>query len=227
MSDFAGAWDSAYHAPALVSEVVDALGGPSPVLDGTLGGGGHAAALSRQAHGSMPWTAILTPLQPHLRVSRTRRTLGRFRAFVANFAALDQVPALEGLRYDGVLLDLGVSSHQLDDPARGFSFRRGEPLDMRTSGSRTLKRPAEARGPVTMAAELLNTAGEGELAAMFRDFADEPRAGRLARAIVHASRDRQPFATSDDLVDAIRAALGARIRSLRFRPLVSRRSASP
>jgi 16S rRNA (cytosine1402-N4)-methyltransferase len=204
LSDFAGAWDSAYHAPALVREVVDCLGGASTVLDGTLGGGGHAAALltaGAQVDGvDRDPDAVAAAL---IRLADAARS-GRFRAFVANFAALDRVPALEGLRYTGVLLDLGVSSHQLDDPARGFSFRRGEPLDMRMSASRiTGAHGEEPAAQGTTAAELLNTAGEGELATMFRDFADEPKAGRLARTIVHR-RARQALATSDDLVDAIR-----------------------
>lgn len=201
MSDQAGAWDSAYHAPALVSEVLDALNGLSPVLDGTLGGGGHAAALivagARVDAVDQDPDAIAAAVS---RLSDATRT-GRFRAFLANFAALDSVPALEGLRYGGVLLDLGVSSHQLDEPARGFSFRRGEPLDMRMAGR-------EAARNAT-AAEVLNTADEDTLITIFRDLADEPRARRLARAVTRR-RLRQPLETSDDLVDAIRSALGAR-----------------
>jgi 16S rRNA (cytosine1402-N4)-methyltransferase len=135
---------------------------------------------------------------------------GRFRAFVANFASLDRVPSLVGMHYDGVLLDLGVSSHQLDNPARGFSFRRGEPLDMRMGVG--LGRRADDRGDGAddrTAAALLNTAPETELTSIFRDFADEPRAGRLARTITHR-RAHGMLATSDDFVAAIRAALGAR-----------------
>ncbi len=210
MSDFAGAWDSAYHAPALVREVVDGLGGAATVLDGTLGGGGHAAALlatgARVDGIDRDPDAVAAAL---MRLADAARS-GRFRAFVANFAALDRVPALEGLRYTGVLLDLGVSSHQLDDPARGFSFRRGEPLDMRMRASGiTGARGEEPAARGTTAAELLNTAGERELATMFREFADEPKAARLARTIIHR-RERQLLATSDDLVDAIRSALGPR-----------------
>jgi len=105
---------------------------------------------------------------------------------------------LDGARFDGILLDLGVSSHQLDDPARGFSFREGVPLDMRMGTD------AEQD-----AATLLNTAEEVELAAIFREYADERRAMRLAREIVRRRANR-PFVTSDDLVGAIRGALGPR-----------------
>jgi 16S rRNA (cytosine1402-N4)-methyltransferase len=96
-----------------------------------------------------------------------------------------------------VLLDLGVSSRQLDEDARGFSFRPGAPLDMRMGSA----------GPT--AAGFLNRAEEGELARAFADWADEPRARALA-AEVARRRARQPFATSDDLVNAIRAVLGPR-----------------
>ena len=98
----------------------------------------------------------------------------------------------------GILLDLGVSSHQLDDPTRGFSFREGVPLDMRMGTD-----------AVRDAATLLSTADEIELGAIFREYADERRAMRLAREIVRRRANR-PFATSDDLVGAIRGALGPR-----------------
>ena len=210
MSDFAGAWDSTYHAPVLVREVVDSLGSAATVLDGTLGGGGHSAALL--AGGARVDGIDRDPEAVAAALARLADAVrsGRFRAFVANFATLDLVPAFEGLQYAGVLLDLGVSSHQLDDPARGFSFRRGEPLDMRMSASPlSAAQPGRATEQGITAAEKLQTASEAELARIFREFADEPRAGRLARTIVHR-RQRNPLATSDDLVDAIRAALGSR-----------------
>jgi 16S rRNA (cytosine1402-N4)-methyltransferase len=116
-----------------------------------------------------------------------------------NFAEIDQIAALEGCRFDGILLDLGVSSHQLDDAERGFSFREGAPLDMRMAGE---------EGGMT-AAEWLESAPESELALAFREYADEPRAMRLGREIVRR-RARKPLLTSDDLVGAIRGALGAR-----------------
>jgi 16S rRNA (cytosine1402-N4)-methyltransferase len=210
LADQAGAWDSTYHAPALVREVVEALPGASTVLDGTLGGGGHSAALLaagvRVDGVDRDPDAVATALE---RLSAAAGA-GLFRAFVANFSALDLVPELVDLRYDGVLLDLGVSSHQLDDPSRGFSFRRGEPLDMRMGAGlgRRLRDQTDSLHDGTAAA-LLNTAAETELTAIFRDFADEPRAGRLARTIAHR-RARGLLTTSDDFVDAIRAALGPR-----------------
>jgi 16S rRNA (cytosine1402-N4)-methyltransferase len=99
-------------------------------------------------------------------------------------------------RPDFILLDLGVSSEQLDADGRGFSFRPGVPLDMRMDRS----------GPT--AADLLNRLPEAELAAIFREYGDERRARRLAATL--ARRRQTPLATSDDLVNAIRAALGPR-----------------
>jgi 16S rRNA (cytosine1402-N4)-methyltransferase len=223
MLDEAGAWDSTYHAPVLVSEIVAALAGAPRILDGTLGGGGHAAAL-------LDAGAAVDALDRDpeaVRASRARlsgaETAGRFRAFTANFAALDTVSELRGIHYDGMLLDLGVSSHQVDDLTRGFSFRPGVLLDMRMARQQASQEappdtvaPAiggdagdagAGRGPD--AAGLLNTASELDLAGIFRTYADEPRAGRLAREIVRRRASR-PFATSDDLVGAIRGAFGAR-----------------
>lgn len=210
MSDrAAGAWDSAYHAPALVTEVVDALRGARSVLDGTLGGGGHAAALLDA--GVRVDGVDRDPEAVRAALARLADAVatGRFRAFVANFAALDLVPALDGVRYGGVLLDLGVSSYQLNEPTRGFSFRRGERLDMRMSAGDTAGPLAPGDADATTAAHLLNTAPEGELARIFREYADEPKAARLARTIVRRRLGR-PLEISDDLVDAIRATLGPR-----------------
>jgi 16S rRNA (cytosine1402-N4)-methyltransferase len=115
-----------------------------------------------------------------------------------DFAEAAADPDVGALRPDGVLLDLGVSSPQLDDPARGFSFRPGTALDMRMT-------PGD--GPT--AAEWLNGADEAELAAAFREWGDERRGRALAREIVRR-RSTRPFAISDDLVGAIRAVLGPR-----------------
>jgi len=198
-SDAVTSWDTDYHAPALAAEVVQLLGHAPLVLDGTLGGGGHVAALldagvarviglDRDAEAVAEATARL----------ETYATAGRFKALEGNYADTDTVGSLEGMRFDGILLDLGISSHQIDDAARGFSFREGAPLDMR------MGQDAERS-----AADVLNAADETELRGIFRDFGDEPRAARLAREVVRR-RGNRPFVTSDDLVGAIRGALGAR-----------------
>ena len=202
MTDPAGGdptrWDSGYHAPVLVDEVVRLLSGASPVLDCTLGGGGHAAALLAAG------AAVVGVDRDRDALAAARERLaafeaaGRFTAHHANHSRLDAVEALDGARFAGILLDLGISSHQIDSAARGFTFREGAPLDMRMGDDAALT-----------AADLLNDADERELARIFRDYADEPRAARLAREVVHR-RTHAPLATSDDLVRAIRGALGAR-----------------
>ena len=193
-----GAWDSAYHSPVLVDEVVSLLGGAKRILDCTLGGGGHSAALL--ASGS-DVTAIDRDPQA---VAEARARLapheaaGKFRVILGNFAEADRLLPETRQKFDGILADLGVSSRQIDDEARGFSFREGAPLDMRM----------ENTGKAT-AADLLNTMDEEDLIRVLREYADEPRARRLAHEIVRR-RENAPFATSDDLVKAIRGALGAR-----------------
>ena len=193
-----GRWASDYHAPVLVDEVVRVLGGGGSVLDGTLGGGGHSAALLES--GARVTALDRDPEAVRIACERLagEERAGRFRAFVANYADIDSITAVAGEQFSGVLLDLGVSSHQLDDPRRGFSFRPSAPLDMRMGEDAALT-----------AGELLNEGDELQLIRVFRDYADEPRASRLAREIIRRRANR-PFSTSDDLVGAIRAVLGPR-----------------
>ena len=194
----AGQWDSAYHAPVLAAEALALLDGATCVLDGTLGGGGHAQALLERGASV---TGIDRDPQA-IAIARSRlaswEQAGRFRAFLGNYASLDLISALDGARFDGILIDLGISSHQIDSTDRGFSFREGAPLDMRMGEDARMD-----------AADLLNEADEGELERVLREFADEPRARRMAREIVRR-RGNRPFVTSDDLVGAIRGALGPR-----------------
>jgi 16S rRNA (cytosine1402-N4)-methyltransferase len=196
-----GEWGSTYHVPVLADSVAEYLRGAGRVLDGTLGGGGHAAALL--AHGALVDAIDRDPEAVAVARARLAEEVqqGRLRAFVGNFAQVDDVPALAGVRYAGVLLDLGVSSRQVDDPGRGFSFRVGVPLDMRMGG--------EAGTAAPSAADWLNTQPVRVITEALRSYGDEPHAARLAREIVRR-RARAPFATSDDLVDAIRGALGPR-----------------
>jgi 16S rRNA (cytosine1402-N4)-methyltransferase len=191
-------WASAYHAPVLAKEVADLLRGCAHVLDGTLGGGGHALLLLEQG-------ALVTALDRDPEAIASARTRlheyelsSRFRAVLGNYTDLDAIPELGSARFDGILLDLGVSSHQLDDQRRGFSFREGAPLDMRMGGD----------APIT-AADWLNQTPEMEVLRVFREYGDERRAARLAREVVRRRANRA-FATSDDLVGAIRGALGPR-----------------
>ena len=193
---------SHYHDPVLVHEIVAVLGGAGKrVLDGTLGGGGHSAALLESGAALV----IGVDRDPDAIAAARARLAdavesGRFVSVRANYADLpDEEPALSA-PLDGVLLDLGISSHQVDDAERGFSFREGAPLDMRMGG-----RDAASPG----AAELLNESDEATLTRVFREYGDEPRGARLAREVVRRRGTRR-FVTSDDLVGAIRAVLGPR-----------------
>ncbi len=197
-------FDSGYHAPVMVAEVLSALAGARRVLDGTLGGGGHSLALLEAG-------ADVTGVDRDPEALATARARlaayeaeGRFRAVRGNYAAVDALEELEGATFDGILLDLGVSSRQLDDGTRGFSFREGAPLDMRMGGDGN-----DGSGDGLTAADVLNTADEHELARIFREFGDEPKGGRLAREIVRR-RENCSFAIADDLVGAIRSVLGPR-----------------
>lgn len=193
-----GAWDSAYHAPVLVDEVVKLFGDSKTILDCTLGGGGHSAALL--ALGANVTAIDRDPsaiAAAHQRLA-AYEAAGRFRIILGNFAEAGRLLPDNRQKFDGVLADLGVSSHQIDSEARGFSFREGAPLDMRMDGDRG-----------ATAADIINNTDEAELIRILREYADEPRARRLAHEIVRR-RVNEPFRTSDDLVRAIRGALGAR-----------------
>jgi 16S rRNA (cytosine1402-N4)-methyltransferase len=184
---------STFHVPVLLDAVLAAAGAAQRAVDATLGDGGHAAALLEQGI-----EVLGIDRDPEaLAISRRRLGTDRIQYLEAAYASPEALAAVRGFNPDFILLDLGVSSRQLDQEGRGFTFRPGAPLDMRMG----------VGGP--SAAEILNTAPASDLEALFRDYGDEPRAHRLAGEIVRR-RERQPFATSDDLVNAIRATLGAK-----------------
>jgi 16S rRNA (cytosine1402-N4)-methyltransferase len=182
-----------FHVPVLASEVGRLSRGRRRIVDATVGGGGHAALFL--ADGAEVLGLDRDP--DALAMARARLGERSIRYVAASFASPTGLAAIQEFRPDFALLDLGVSSHQLDQDARGFSFRPGVPLDMRME-----------RAGAT-AADLLNTLPAETLARVFHDLADEPRARRLADTIVER-RGRAPLATSDDLVGAIRRALGPR-----------------
>lgn len=192
-ADGASPPDKAFHTPVLLAEVLDQARGARRVVDATVGHGGHSEAFL--ASGAEVLAIDRDP--DALATARARLTPGRIRWIEGEYAAPAALEAVTQFVPDFILLDLGVSSRQLDADPRGFSFRPGVPLDMRMGVTgRT-------------AAELLNTLPEAELARLFRLYGDERRAGALAREVVRR-RGRQPFAVSDDLVNAIRSVLGPR-----------------
>jgi 16S rRNA (cytosine1402-N4)-methyltransferase len=174
--------------------VRDWAAGSRRAVDATAGGGGHAAIL--RAAGAR---VLLFDRDPEaLAAARARLGDDGFAYLHAPFADPAALAAARAFHPDRVLLDLGVSSHQLDAPDRGFTFRPGAPLDMRMT---------PGRGP--SAADVLNSWTEERLGAAFKEHADERRARALARAVIRRRRDR-PFAVSDDFVNAIRETLGPR-----------------
>ena len=186
-----------YHEPVLVEAVRAWADGSRRAVDATAGGGGHAAIL--RAAGAR---VLLVDRDPEALAAARARLGGDGCEYVqASFADPAVFAAARAFRPDRVLLDLGMSSHQLDAPARGFTFLPGAPLDMRMT---------PGRGP--SAADVLNTWTEERLAAAFREYGDERRARALARSVIRRRLER-PFRVSDDFVNAIRATLGPPPRS--------------
>ena len=182
----------AFHQPVLLAPVLEAARGVERVVDATLGDGGHAEAFL--AGGA---TVLGIDRDPDaIRIASGRLGHTGISYLEAAFASPEALAAIAEFEPLLILLDLGVSSRQLDQTDRGFTFRPGAPLDMRMEQSGAT------------AAELLNTADKDTIRAWLADWGDEPRAHRLAGEIVRR-RERQPFAVSDDLVNAIRAVLGS------------------
>jgi len=179
------------HAPVLLDEALAQLavreGGA--YLDGTVGAGGHAAAILER---SAPSGRLLGIDRDPRALAAAAAELARFgdRAVLvrANFAACDVVAGAHGFAsVDAVLLDLGLSSIQLADAERGFSFRARGPLDMRSDPDLRVT-----------AAEIVNSWSEPELRRIFLAYGEEPEAGRVAAAIARR-RQRSPFAAADEL----------------------------
>jgi 16S rRNA (cytosine1402-N4)-methyltransferase len=183
-----------HHEPVLAGAVRDWAAGATRAVDATAGGGGHAALL--RSAGADVLAIDRDPAA--LAAARGRLGDAGVTYLLAPFASPEALAAVTAFRPERILLDLGVSSPQLDDAARGFTFRPGAPLDMRMTP-----------GQGASAADVLNSASAERLAETFTAGADEPRARALARAIVRR-RLRAPFRTSDDLVNAIREVLGPR-----------------
>ena len=183
------------HIPVMQEEVVALLRPQVGVrfLDGTLGGGGHALALLES---SAPDSLLLGIDRDAAALSLAACRLAPFAKrciFVQdNFSnALAVLHSIQWEGVDGVLLDLGFSSLQVEDGERGFSFLRPGPLDMRMDSHQEL-----------LAADVINCAKEEELKKIFREFGEEPRAGSFARAVVRA-RALAPIQTTTDLAQVI------------------------
>jgi len=190
-----------YHLSVMPDEVLAAFGPLEGkfIVDGTLGGGGHSE-LMLEAGARVLGIDRDPEALAHAR-ERLARFGDRFATHQANFSEIDSIPALQGgEKPDGLLLDLGVSSRQLDAAERGFSFMREGPLDMRMGPN----------APQT-AAELLAGIDESELVRILRKYGEEPRARRIAAAIIDA-RGKQPLITTLDLANLIERAVGRNSR---------------
>lgn len=197
------------HVPVLLAEVIEQLA-PRPgkvILDGTAGGGGHAMALLDRLR---PGGRLILLDRDQEALERLMARIGRsadVRYFHANFRDFDEALAQAGEeRIDGVLLDLGVSSLQLADPQRGFSFDQPGPLDMRLD-----------RGDRLTAEEIVNQWPAARLVDIFTRYGDQPFARRIAAAIVRA-RQAGPIRRTDELAEIVRAALPPAARHGRIHP---------
>ena len=189
-----------FHDPILVREVMEFLT-PSDdgvYLDGTVGGGGHSAILLEECASCEVIAVDRDPDALEAAKAGLAPFGARVRFVQARFdEALRSADLSEPLA--GVLLDLGVSSHQLDSDRRGFAFRVGVELDMRMDGT-------QAGQP--SATQILNSEPEEALARIFHEYGEEPRSRGLARAVVER-RAATPFRTSDDLVAVLYRTLGS------------------
>ena len=197
------------HKPVLLDEVLDALSlhGDGMFLDGTVGGAGHSSAIA-----SKLTTGKLIALdRDDTAIAVASERLSRFgdRAEVvkSNFVDMAKVCEDKGIKaLDGILLDLGVSSHQLDTPERGFSYMHDAPLDMRMDRTAPLD-----------AAYVVNNYEKSELVRIIRDYGEEKFAGKIAEKICKR-REERPIERTGELVEIIKSAFPDGGRYLKHHP---------
>jgi len=194
-----------HHVPIMVSEVLSLLepsrGGV--FVDGTLGGGGHAEAVLS----AMPESGRLFGIDRDDEAlmaagARLSRFGDRFTAIKGNFFNMKELLSARGVfRADGILLDLGVSSHQLDARERGFSYKAEAPLDMRMDQSAPLS-----------AKIVVNEWSEAELRRIFWEYGEEKFSGKIAARIVERRKEK-PIETTTELAELIKGAIPAKFRN--------------
>jgi 16S rRNA (cytosine1402-N4)-methyltransferase len=191
------------HVPVLANEVRESLAVQpgETVVDATFGAGGHSALLVADLRGRGKLIAIDRDPTVRTYFERLERSSGvQARLLRGDFSVVLAQLAENGVSADAILLDLGVSSMQLDRPERGFSYATDAPLDMRMDSSQDL----DARA-------IVNEWPEKELVTIFRKYGEERYARQIAKAIVRRRRD-EPFERTGELVDTIRAAIPAPAR---------------
>jgi len=189
---------NADHVPVLAAEVRELLGVQpgETVVDATFGAGGHASLLAEDLAGSGKLVAIDRDPGAKSYFDRFKARAGIDVRFLrGDFAIVLAQLAANGIKADAILLDLGISSMQVDRPERGFSYATDAPLDMRMDPSSE-----------TTAAAIVNTWDERELVSVFRRYGEERYSAPIARAIVRRRAER-PFTRTGDLVDVIKLAI--------------------
>ena len=191
------------HAPVLFDEVMDALavklGGT--YIDGTVGGGGHSEGICQRLGSEGHLIAVdrdreaLSAAEARLKAYECKKTF-----LHANYDDADAIAEAGGKGAQGILLDIGVSSYQLDNPERGFSYMQDSPLDMRMDGSEALT-----------AYDVVNGYTEDDLARLIREYGEERWASRIAEFIAR-ERKNAPIKTSAELTEIIKAAIPASAR---------------
>ena len=189
------------HRPVLPRETIEFLAAARGGLfvDGTVGLGGHSEAILEAASDARVIGIDRDTEALDYAKQRLAQFGDRFRTVHANFRDIERVLADDGeSAIDGVLIDLGVSSLQLDSPGRGFSFRVDAPLDMRM----------DAEGGGTTAADLLQSLPEAEIARIIYEYGEERRSRRIAKRIVERRERGEPVATTKELADLVAKVVG-------------------
>ncbi len=198
------------HTPVMAAEVTSLLGCKSAgiYVDGTLGGGGHALEILKASSPDGVVVGIDLDEDALKAAGRLLEPFGdRVRLARGNFRDMRSILAGLGMgRVDGIVLDLGVSSHQLDAPERGFSFRADARLDMRMDRSRGLS-----------AYDIVNGYEASELARIFREYGEERHARRIA-GLIEKARKTGPVETTGDLVNIVLCAIPKRFHGGRKHP---------
>ena len=191
------------HVPVLYDEVMDSLAiRPDGIyVDGTVGGGGHSSGICSRLSEEGTLIAVDRDTEA-LRAAEARLSgYGCNKVFLhANYSETDAIAEAAGGKVDGILLDLGVSSYQLDNAERGFSYMHDAPMDMRMNEQDSFT-----------AFDVVNTYPERELARIIREYGEERWASRIAQFIVRARADA-PVRTTGELTEIIKAAIPAKAR---------------
>lgn len=191
------------HVPVLYNEVMEALNirADGIYVDGTVGGGGHSSGICERLSDNGMLVAVDRDTTALKAASERLESYSCTKKFIhANYSDVDEIANSAGNKVSGILLDLGVSSFQLDTAERGFSYMHDAPIDMRMNEDDALT-----------AYDVVNTYSEQDLNRIIRDYGEEKWASRVAKFIVNARKD-EPIATTGQLVEIIKAAIPANAR---------------